>query len=70
MLWAFSGQVGLWLMISALALFVNNHIVFYHERRAFLDMRDAEIEAKYLSAALSGKPPQRDGGTRWSPSRA
>jgi hypothetical protein len=56
LLWALSGQVGLWLMISALALFINNHIVYYNERRAMLDMRDAEIEAKYLTAALSGKP--------------
>ena len=27
MLWAFSGQVGLWLMIAAVSLFINNHIV-------------------------------------------
>jgi hypothetical protein len=57
-----SGQVGLWLMISAVALFVNNHIVFYNERRAMLDMRDAQIETKYISAALSGKPPSETAG--------
>ena len=62
LLWTFSGQVGLWLMISAVALFINNHIVFYNERRAMLDMRDAGIEAKYLSAALSGKPPNETAG--------
>ncbi len=62
LLWTFSGQVGLWLMLSALALFINNHIVFYHERRAVLDMRDAEIEAKYLQAALAGKPPSETAG--------
>src|ERR1700733_14176962 len=62
LLWTFSGQVGLWLMISAVALFINNHIVFYNERRAMLDMRDAQIEAKYLSAALSGKPPSETAG--------
>jgi hypothetical protein len=61
-LWAFSGQVGLWLMISAVALYVNNHIVFYNERRALLDMRDAQIEAKYLSAALSGRPANETAG--------
>jgi hypothetical protein len=55
-LWSFSGQVGLWLMAGACGLFVNNHIVFYNERQAILDMRDAQIESKYLSAALSGKP--------------
>jgi hypothetical protein len=59
---AFSGQVGLWLMISAVALFVNNHIAFYNERRAMLDMRDAKIEAKYLSAALAGKPANETAG--------
>ena len=62
LLWTYSGQVGLWLMISAVALFVNNHIVFYHERCAMLDMRDAQIEAKYLSAALSGKPANETAG--------
>jgi hypothetical protein len=61
-LWAFSGQVGLWLMIAAVALFINNHIVFYNERRAMLDMRDAQIESKYLSAALSGKPANETAG--------
>lgn len=62
LLWTFSGQVGLWLMISAVALFINNHIVFYNERRALLDMRDAGIEAKHLSAALAGKPPSETAG--------
>jgi hypothetical protein len=62
LLWTFSGQVGLWLMISAVALLINNHIVFYNERRAILDMRDAQIEAKYLGAALSGKPARETAG--------
>lgn len=57
-----SGQVGVWLQISALALFVCNHIVYYNERRAMLDMRDAQIEAKYFGAALSGKPASETGG--------
>lgn len=61
-LWVISGQVGLWLELSAVALFINNHIVFYNERRAMLDMRDAQIEAKYLSAALSGKPARETAG--------
>jgi hypothetical protein len=56
LLWTLSGQVGLWIMISAVSLFINNHIVFYNERRAMLDMRDAEIETKYIGAALTGKP--------------
>jgi hypothetical protein len=62
LLWTLSGQVGLWLMLSAFALFVNNHIVFYNERRAILDLRDAQIESKYLSAALSGKPVSETAG--------
>jgi len=61
-LWTYSGQVGLWLMISAVALFVNNHIVFFYQRQALLDMRDAQIEAKYLSGALSGKPASETAG--------
>jgi hypothetical protein len=62
LLWAFSGQVGLWLMLSSFCLLINNHIVFYNERRAILDMRDAQIESKYLGAALSGKPAKETAG--------
>lgn len=61
-LWQFSGQVGLWLMISSAALLINNHIVFFNERRAMLDMRDAQIEAKYMQAALAGKPAHETAG--------
>jgi hypothetical protein len=60
--WMFSGQVGLWLMVSAVSLLINNHIVFYNERRSILDMRDAQIEAKYISAAFSGKPASETAG--------
>lgn len=62
LLYALSGQVGAWLMISSVALFICNHIAYYNERRAMLDMRDAQIEAKYLSAALAGKPVTETGG--------
>jgi hypothetical protein len=62
LLWTFSGQVGLWLMGSAVALLVNNHIVYYNERRSILDLRDSQIEAKYLGAALSGKPARETAG--------
>jgi hypothetical protein len=62
LLWTFSGQVGLWLMGSAVALLVNNHIVYYNERRSILDLRDSQIEAKYLGAALSGKPAKDTAG--------
>jgi len=62
LLYALSGQVGAWLMISSVALFICNHIAYFNERRAMLDMRDAQIEAKYLSAALAGKPVTETGG--------
>jgi len=55
-------QVGLWLMLGAVGVFVNNHIVFYNERQAILDMRDAQIESKYISGALSGKSPYETAG--------
>jgi hypothetical protein len=62
LLYGLSGQVGAWLMISAFALFINNHIVFYNERRAMLDMRDAQIEARYFGDAFSGKPASETAG--------
>lgn len=68
LLWAFSPQVGVWLTLAAGGLFVNNHIVFYNERQAILDMRDAQIESKYLSAALSGKPASQTAGFVVAPS--
>ena len=57
-----SFQVGLWLMISAASLFVNNHIIYYQQRQSILDMRDAEIEAHFMSAALAGGPPSETCG--------
>ena len=59
---AFSPQVGWWLSFAAAGLFVNNHIVYFNERQAILDMRDAQIESRYLSAALSGKPAAETAG--------
>jgi hypothetical protein len=57
-----SGQVGVWLEISALALFICNHIAYYSERRAMLDMRDAGIEAQFIGAALKGRPASETAG--------
>jgi hypothetical protein len=57
-----SGLFGLWLMIAGLSLFINNHITYYNERQMILDTRDASIEAKYLSDALSGKPAYQTAG--------
>jgi hypothetical protein len=57
-----SGPVGLWLMVSGFSLLVNNHIVAYNERQAILDLRDGQIEAKYFSTAMSGKPARETAG--------
>lgn len=57
-----SSSVGLWLMLSGLSLLINNHIVFYNERQAILDLRDAQIEAKYFSPAMRGKPARETAG--------
>ena len=54
--------VGIWLMLSGTALGINNHIVYHQERQSLLDLRDAEIEAKYLSDALSGKAASNTAG--------
>jgi hypothetical protein len=62
LLWTFSGQVGLWLMIAALSLFVNNHIIYHNQRQAILDLRDAEIEARNIGKAFSGRPANETGG--------
>ena len=57
-----SGQVGIWLMVAAASLFINNHIIFHQERQAILDMRDAQIEAQYFGDALAGKPAAQTAG--------
>ncbi len=49
-------------MIAGISLFINNHIVYYNQRQAILDIRDAEIEAKYFSPALKGKPARETAG--------
>jgi hypothetical protein len=56
MLWDISGQVGLWLMVAAASLFVNNHIVYHNQRQAILDLRDSEIEARNIGKAFAGRP--------------
>jgi hypothetical protein len=55
-------QVGTWLMIAAVSLFINNHLVFHQEHQTVLDMRDAQIEAKYMSDAFAGKPASQTAG--------
>jgi hypothetical protein len=60
--WRFSGQVGLWLMVGGVSLLINNHIVFHQERQSILDLRDGQIEAKFMSDALAGKPARQTSG--------
>lgn len=62
LLWTVSGQVGLWLMIAACSLFVNNHIIYHNQRQAILDIRDAEIEARNIGKAFAGRPASETGG--------
>jgi hypothetical protein len=62
LLWTFNWEVGMWLYISAFALAINNHIVYYNERQIILDMRDGQIEAMYMGAAMEGKPASETAG--------
>ena len=55
-LWNFNWEVGMWLTVSAFALAINNHLAFYQQRMSILDLIDGEIEARYFSEALAGKP--------------
>lgn len=59
---AIDRPVSLWLMISGFALLVHEQIAFYAERQRFLDIRDAQIEAQYMQAALVGKPVEETQG--------
>jgi len=63
--WLLSGIASLpgwWLMIAGASLFINNHIIFHKQRQALLDVRDAEIEARFMSKAFAGRPAQETGG--------
>lgn len=63
--WLLSGIAtlpGVWLMIAGVSLFVNNHIVYYNQRQAILDIRDAEIEAQGMSKAFAGRPANETNG--------
>jgi len=53
---------GVWLMIAGASLFINNHIIYYKQRQAILDIRDAEIEARNMSKAFAGRPASETGG--------
>lgn len=58
----FSWQVGIWLMVGGVCLFVSNHLVYHFERQLILDVRDAQIEARYASQAIAGRPARETGG--------
>ncbi len=70
--WLLSGistLPGVWLMIAGASLFINNHIIYYNQRQAILDIRDAEIEARNMSKAFAGRPHRKRTGCS-SPSPA
>lgn len=63
--WLLSGIAtlpGVWLMIAGGSLFINNQIVYYNQRQAILDIRDAEIEARNMSKAFAGRPAAETSG--------
>ena len=49
-------------MIAGASLFINNHLIYYKQRQAILDIRDAEIEARNMSKAFAGRPAAETGG--------
>lgn len=53
---------GWWLMIAGASLFINNHLIYYKQRQAILDIRDAEIESRNMSKAFAGRPANETGG--------
>lgn len=62
MLTGISSLPGWWLMIAGASLFINNHIIYYKQRQAILDIRDAEIEARNMSKAFAGRPAAETNG--------
>jgi hypothetical protein len=54
--WKLAVVVGIWLLICAISLLLQSHLVYYYERQEILDTRDARIEAGNMSQALSGRP--------------
>ena len=53
--WLLSGIAtlpGVWLMIAGASLFINNHLIYYKQRQAILDIRDAEIEARNMEQGV------------------
>jgi len=54
--------VGVWLVISSICLFVHSRIIYFYERQQFLDIQDAQIQAKHYRDALAGKPAAKTGG--------
>lgn len=47
--------LGTWLWLAAWALFFKNLLVYYELRGRMLDLMDASIESRFLSAALRGE---------------
>lgn len=62
LLWNFSGLVALWLIWSAAALWLHAQVTHYYEHQMVLDAVDAQLEARFLGDALTGKPATETGG--------
>ena len=52
----------LWLLIGGVAVLVHEHVSYHMQRQNLLDMQDALIEQKNLSAVLAGKSVQQTQG--------
>ena len=56
LLWRFfGGLAGAWLLLSSVGMLIKNQMEYYNNRGQLLDMIDAQIEAKYFSAALANR---------------
>ena len=58
----FSGPLGTWLFICAIAVAVREQVEYFYAYQAILDQVDATIEALYMKEAVLGSPPERAAG--------
>ncbi len=48
-------NLGNWIIVSSIALFMKNQMVYFHQRSRILDLIDAQIEGTYYNAAAFGE---------------
>lgn len=60
--WPFSHLVGLWLVMSAVALWLHSQIRFHYQRQALLNAIDARLEGQFFGEALKGRPATQTAG--------